>query len=227
MTSSNGRRHQTIKSGISHQPLIGPYSNLKLMLIWPNHILQIFKMKKTSNGRRPQNIKKRISPQSLIGSYSNFKLKLRWPNYILQIIKMKMTSGWPQEESVALLSPACSSLLILHPLFFTLHPSTFTLTVEVGVWHRRNPSCHSMKYSSLAEFTLIITWYHIWLINLEFTSYSWKVNMNLFQIYNSKPSFTVLWPQTKSNWDYGECIITECFIFFYRHNSWIEFGATS
>jgi hypothetical protein len=32
-TSSNGRRHQTIKSGISQQPLVGLYSNLKLMFI--------------------------------------------------------------------------------------------------------------------------------------------------------------------------------------------------
>jgi hypothetical protein len=30
---------------------------------------------------------------------------------------------------------------ILHPLFFTLHSSTLNLTVEVGVWHQRNPFC--------------------------------------------------------------------------------------
>jgi hypothetical protein len=33
------RRPQNIKSGISQQLRIGSYSNLKLKLIWPNHIL--------------------------------------------------------------------------------------------------------------------------------------------------------------------------------------------
>ena len=34
-----------------------------------------------------------------------------------------------------------SSLSTPHPPFFTLHPSTFSLIVEVGVWHGREPSC--------------------------------------------------------------------------------------
>ena len=33
--------NQKTKSGISQQPLIGSYSNFKLKLIWPNHILSI------------------------------------------------------------------------------------------------------------------------------------------------------------------------------------------
>ena len=32
-----------IKSGISQPPLIGPYSNFKLKLIWPNYIYKSFK----------------------------------------------------------------------------------------------------------------------------------------------------------------------------------------
>ena len=48
------RRPQNIKKGISPQPLIESYSYLKLKLRWPNHILQILKMKTTSNGRQPQ-----------------------------------------------------------------------------------------------------------------------------------------------------------------------------
>ena len=37
-TTSNGRRPQNIKSGISQQPLIGSFSNLKLKLRGPNQI---------------------------------------------------------------------------------------------------------------------------------------------------------------------------------------------
>ena len=62
----NGRRPQNIKSVISQQPLIGPYSNFKLKLLWPNPILQILKMKTTSSGRRPQNIKCRIFSNNLL-----------------------------------------------------------------------------------------------------------------------------------------------------------------
>ena len=51
---SKGRRPQNIKSGISQQPLIGLYSNFKLKLRRPNHILQILIMKTTSNVRRPE-----------------------------------------------------------------------------------------------------------------------------------------------------------------------------
>jgi hypothetical protein len=38
-TTSNGRRPQNIKTGISQQPLIGPYSNFELNLIIPNQKL--------------------------------------------------------------------------------------------------------------------------------------------------------------------------------------------
>ena len=38
-TTSNGRRPQNIKSGISQQPLIGSYSNFQLKLLRPTHIL--------------------------------------------------------------------------------------------------------------------------------------------------------------------------------------------
>ena len=52
-TTTNGRRPQNMKSGISQQPLVGPYSNLKLMLIGSNQSLQRYQIKMTSNGRRP------------------------------------------------------------------------------------------------------------------------------------------------------------------------------
>ena len=39
---------EDLKSRISQQPLIGSFSNIKLKLIWPNHILQILKMKTNS-----------------------------------------------------------------------------------------------------------------------------------------------------------------------------------
>ena len=50
-TTSNGRRPQNIKRGISQQPCIWSYSNFKLKIRWPNLILQILKIKTTSNGR--------------------------------------------------------------------------------------------------------------------------------------------------------------------------------
>ena len=75
-TTSNGRRPQNIKSGISQQPLIGSYSNVKLRLRRPKQTGQILQMKMTSNGRRPQIIKVEYP---IIGYYSNFKLKLRLP----------------------------------------------------------------------------------------------------------------------------------------------------
>ena len=67
--TSNGRRPHDIKSEISPQPLIGSYSNFKLMLGWPNYIAQIFKIKTTSNGRRLKNIKNETSQQILMGFY--------------------------------------------------------------------------------------------------------------------------------------------------------------
>ena len=48
--TSNGRQPQNIKSGISQQPLIGSYSNFKLKISGPNHILQIHQMKTTFKG---------------------------------------------------------------------------------------------------------------------------------------------------------------------------------
>ena len=53
-TTSKGRP-QNVQSGISH--VIESYSNFKLKLQWPNHILQILEIKMTSNERWPQNIK--------------------------------------------------------------------------------------------------------------------------------------------------------------------------
>ena len=43
-------------------------------------------------------------------------------------------------------------LLILNILFFTLFPSSFSPTVEVGVWQGRNPSCSSVKNRSVPVF---------------------------------------------------------------------------
>ena len=46
--TSNVRRPQYSKGGISQQPLIGPYSNCKHKHSWPNYILEILKIKTTS-----------------------------------------------------------------------------------------------------------------------------------------------------------------------------------
>jgi hypothetical protein len=51
--TSNRRRPQNMKTGISQQPLVGSYSNLKLKLIGSNQSKQKYKMNMTSNGRRP------------------------------------------------------------------------------------------------------------------------------------------------------------------------------
>ena len=52
-TTSSGRRPQNMESGISQQPLVRSYSNLKLELIWSNQSVQRYQMKMTSNGRWP------------------------------------------------------------------------------------------------------------------------------------------------------------------------------
>ena len=44
-TTSNGRRPQNIKSGISQQPLIGSYSNFKLRLRRPKQSVQILQLR--------------------------------------------------------------------------------------------------------------------------------------------------------------------------------------
>ena len=80
--TSNRRQPQTIKSGISQKPIIGSYSNFKLKLRWPNHSLQILKMKPTSNGRWPEKI---LEVKYLI----TCKLKLRLPNYVLNSLKWR------------------------------------------------------------------------------------------------------------------------------------------
>jgi hypothetical protein len=56
-----------MESGISQQPLVGSYSNLKLKPIGSN---QSEHEKKTEDGdgRRPQNMKSRIYKQPLVGS---------------------------------------------------------------------------------------------------------------------------------------------------------------
>jgi hypothetical protein len=89
--TSDGRRPQNIKSGISHQ-----ISNLSL--VDPTKIKFGLKSetKATSNGppigKRPQNIKSGISQQPLIGSSSNFKLKLMGPNQNKMLLENKRTS---------------------------------------------------------------------------------------------------------------------------------------
>ena len=51
-----------------------------------------------------------------------------------------------------------SSLLTLNPPLVTLHPLTFNLTEDVGVWHRRNPCLfihllvHMFKYRRCLYF---------------------------------------------------------------------------
>ena len=55
--TSNGRQPQNIKSGLSQQQLIGPYSIFKLSLRRPKQSVQILQMKTISIGRRPQILK--------------------------------------------------------------------------------------------------------------------------------------------------------------------------
>jgi hypothetical protein len=74
-TTSNGRRPQNIKDGISHQPLFRSSSNFKLKLMGQNQNRKLPEMKMTSNGRRHQNINDGIFQQPFIGFSSNFKLK--------------------------------------------------------------------------------------------------------------------------------------------------------
>jgi hypothetical protein len=51
-TTSKIRLPQNKKSGISQQPLVGFFSNLKLRLFGPNLSVQRYQMKTTSNGIR-------------------------------------------------------------------------------------------------------------------------------------------------------------------------------
>ena len=46
-----------LQIAISLHPLVGSSPNFKLILIWPNHNLWIFRMKTTSNGGQPLKIK--------------------------------------------------------------------------------------------------------------------------------------------------------------------------
>ena len=57
-TTFIGSHPQNIKSGISEQPHIVSYSNVKHKLRWPNHILQILKIETTSNRRVESKYKK-------------------------------------------------------------------------------------------------------------------------------------------------------------------------
>ena len=60
-TTSNGRLHQNIESGISQQPLIGSSSNFILQMRGPNQNWILLQIKTISNGRQTQNIKVVIS----------------------------------------------------------------------------------------------------------------------------------------------------------------------
>ena len=82
--TSNGRRTQNIKSGLSQQPLMRPFVNFKLKLKWPN--IKCFQMKATSNVRRLPNIKSGRSHEPFIWSYSNFELRFRRPKQGVQIV---------------------------------------------------------------------------------------------------------------------------------------------
>ena len=83
-----------MKSGISQQPLVGSYSNLKLKLLGSNQSAKGYQMKTTSNGRRPPTEEDlKISQQQLDGSGSNLKLKLVGTTQSVQMYQMKMTSN--------------------------------------------------------------------------------------------------------------------------------------
>jgi hypothetical protein len=96
-TTTNGRRPQSIKSGISQQIMIGSFSNFKIeskqCLIWRRPSMEDdlqwkttsngrrppmeddLQWKTTSNGRQPQSIEREIFQQPQIGSFSNFKME--------------------------------------------------------------------------------------------------------------------------------------------------------
>ena len=92
--TSHERRPQNIKSGISQQPLVGSYSNFKLKLWGPNHIL------KSSKWRWPP---------------TEDNLKLLKVEYLsnhcidrdLWVLRGKLEENPEEILSVALLSPAC------------------------------------------------------------------------------------------------------------------------
>ena len=69
-TTSNGRQPQNMKRGISQQPLVGSYSNLKLELLESNQSAQRSQIKMTST-KDNLKILEVISQQPLVGSYSN------------------------------------------------------------------------------------------------------------------------------------------------------------
>jgi hypothetical protein len=64
-TTFNGRQPQNMKSGISQQPLVGTYSNLKLELMELNQNAQ---RSQTKNNLKILEV---LSQQPLVGSYSN------------------------------------------------------------------------------------------------------------------------------------------------------------
>jgi hypothetical protein len=66
-TTSDGRQHQNMKSGISQQPVLGFSSNFKHKFRGPNQNKIWLEMKTTSNVRRPQNIKSEISFKNYSG----------------------------------------------------------------------------------------------------------------------------------------------------------------
>ena len=77
---------------------------------------------------------------------------LCWYDNILQfqmVIKSKITTPFILHYYFYNVSTPHSSIYILHLPFLTLYPTpstchsaSFSLTVEVGVWLRRNPSCY-------------------------------------------------------------------------------------
>ena len=104
-TTSNGRRPQ-MEDDLTYKTT----SNGK----WPQ-MKDNLKWKTPSNGRWPQNIKSVIPQHPLIRSSSNIVFNLRGPNQNLTLLKNEenQNSKYNLEEilSVALLSPACLSLL--------------------------------------------------------------------------------------------------------------------
>ena len=82
--TSGGRWLKTIKSGISQQPLIGSFSNLKPKLCGINQNWELLVSKTTHNGRRAQT----QHPSS------TFELKPRGPDTNWKLMYMKMASKY-------------------------------------------------------------------------------------------------------------------------------------
>ena len=120
-TTSNGRRPQNIKIGISQQPRTGSYSNFKLKLRWPNNIFKSLKWRRPLMEDDLKILEVECLSNHLLDLTQTLNLGLDDQTIFQKSSKWRRTSNWSvynltnefleenSEEisSVALLSPAC------------------------------------------------------------------------------------------------------------------------